>query len=436
MNMKSRVSYWFVASAILNGLFTFLLSPFIADSSFGLLYNANGFPDRYAFLARSLVNGDGLRFFPDTAETIIRTPGYPIILAQLFHYFGESLLAAKILNYVLLLPTAWMSARIAGLVLPKIPEAQYLTPMIVLLYPGIIVAETRGGVEILLTFALTLFIFVLIYAIRKNQWQLYLLSGLVLGFASLVKSTPLLFPGVFLFYLVWGGWKSDSYKAVLVPFVCIILGVLVILTPWIYRNSVLVGRPIPTMTVLGVAITQGQYICENISLHNGTSELITQATDDIAKLAEGQGRPFKGIDPCCGPFFLSSKDELEFADYLKKEAFNKYRTSPGLFVKCSTLNLFDFWFAGRTHMATLLNVLVQLPLIVFSGIGLVRIWRSGDIIGVLPIVLFIGYYMLVHLPIMALGRHSIPLVPLMSVFAAVGVVSIYKGIRVHKRERS
>ena len=45
-------------------------------------YQADLFPDRYDLIASNLIEGNGYRFFPDTAETTIRTPGFVLALRQ------------------------------------------------------------------------------------------------------------------------------------------------------------------------------------------------------------------------------------------------------------------------------------------------------------------------------------------------------------------
>ena len=47
---------------------------------------------------KSVLEGVGYRFYSDTAETLLRLPGYPIMLFFLFYFFGESLSAAKFAN--------------------------------------------------------------------------------------------------------------------------------------------------------------------------------------------------------------------------------------------------------------------------------------------------------------------------------------------------
>ena len=57
-------------------------------------YWAQNFPDGYDLIAQNLVDGNGYRYFSDTALTLQRTPAYPLLLAAIFGVFGHQLIAA------------------------------------------------------------------------------------------------------------------------------------------------------------------------------------------------------------------------------------------------------------------------------------------------------------------------------------------------------
>ncbi len=64
------------------------------------------------------------------------------------------------------------------------------------------IAESRGGVEMLFAFLITLLLLTILKAIESNSWQDYLISGLVLGITVSVRSTPMLFPVPLFAYLM------------------------------------------------------------------------------------------------------------------------------------------------------------------------------------------------------------------------------------------
>src|SRR5438034_5495 len=113
----------------------------------------------------------------------------------------------------------WLIAAIAALnavlVLVLIPGiSQRLTTsatltvaaaVLFLFHPGTLVAETRGGVELLFILLLLLSMLMMYRAIEGGHKLDFAVSGAILGAAVMVKSTPLLFPLVLLVYLLITG---------------------------------------------------------------------------------------------------------------------------------------------------------------------------------------------------------------------------------------
>jgi hypothetical protein len=124
--------------------------------------------------------------------------------------------------------------------------------------------------------------------------------------------------------------------------------------------------------------------------------------------------------------FYKTSDELSFSSYLFKRVVAEYRSSPMLFARCMTQNVFNFWFAGKTWKATGMNAMVQLPYLVFATVGSFRLirGRTGRTGGLL--VLFVLYVMAVHVPILAQARYSIPLISMIAILASTGLASFLK----------
>src|SRR5580700_3887054 len=106
-----------------------------ASGRIGQFYGDNQSSDGYDELAANLVQGHGYRFFPDTARTLMREPGYPILLAGLFIAFGNRFAAIKIANMILAFGTACLMTRIAR----KLSSSRLLvvgSSLMFLFYPG------------------------------------------------------------------------------------------------------------------------------------------------------------------------------------------------------------------------------------------------------------------------------------------------------------
>ena len=100
---------WILIGGLIQAPGLFLVIPGITEYFPGI-YMINSFPDDYDKLASNILAGNGYRFFPDTSETLLRTPGYPLFLTLVFYFFPNSLVAVKIVNLTLGLLTAWIVA--------------------------------------------------------------------------------------------------------------------------------------------------------------------------------------------------------------------------------------------------------------------------------------------------------------------------------------
>ena len=396
-------------------------------------YNQDLFTDGYHELATNLVEGNGYRFYPETAKTLTREPGYPIFLAGLQMTFGGSFTVVKITNVMLALATAWLLMQLTKRIL-AVTETQnallvIAPPILFLCHPGTLMAESRGGVEMMFAFLITLLMLTVIKAVDSNRWLDYLISGIVLGITVCVRSTPMLFPFVVLAYLLIFERKRVSKGMALRNIAVMILAMFVVLSPWIARNYSLTGKFVPTASVLGVSAQAGQYI--NTHLFEGRPFwlLDREASRERDRQAEALGYPFEDGKEGYYQTFYNTDDEMKFSKYLFGTVVQEYRKYPGLFVRCVAQNALNFWFAGKTWAATAANVVVQLPYIVLGLIGTFLGMRSKSARELGLLALFIGYIMAVHLPILAQARYSVPLIPLLSIPASIGLVALHAKIK-------
>jgi hypothetical protein len=156
------------------------------------------------------------------------------------------------------------------------------------------------------------------------------------------------------------------------------------------------------------------------------------ARDERAAIARAAGYRFKDN---YFPHFFSAYDEVKFSKDLLGRAADYYATNPGVFLKCSSLNLANFWFAGKNRLATTLNVLVQLPYLLLAAMGAgLLIRKEGWNTQVTPIALIIVYSMLAYAVTFAQARYSVPLIPLLSLLGAYSLAQIWNRMSI-KGER-
>ena len=388
------------------------------------------FGDGYDQLAENLVNGNGYRFYPDTALTLMREPGYPILLAGLTKAFGASFTVVKISNMILAIATAWLLMRIGISLMPRgAAQNTFLVlgpPVLFLFHPGVLIAESRGGVEMLFAFLITLLLLMIFKALASNRWQDYLLCGLVLGITVSVRSTPMLFPLPLFAYMMIVERRRLSFIAICRNIMVMILTMIAVLSPWIARNYMLTGKFIPTGSVLGVSAQAGQYIGKHQFEGKPYWILDREAARERDRLAIGLGYPFEDGAEGYYQTFYKTNDEINFSNYLLKKVVAEYQGSPMLFVRCMTQNVFNFWFAGKTWSATAMNAIIQLPYLALAGLGAFRLIRTKRASTAGLLVLFVAYVMAVHVPILAQARYSIPLISVIAILASAGLATVLK----------
>jgi dolichyl-phosphate beta-glucosyltransferase len=412
-------SLWIISVLFIvavNAIILFVLIPEVSGRT-NRFYNGNQYADGYDQLAANLAEGNGYRFYPDTARTLMREPGYPMLLAGIFMVFGKNFAVVKLANMILALAVAYLMTRIARK-LSASPVLILGSPLLFLFHPETLIAESRGGIEILFTLMLTLFILTLNRAVKSKRWWDYLVSGGVLGLAVLVRSTPILFPIVLLGYLLLFERAENQKVAVFRNFVVMAIAMFIVLSPWIIRNYSLTGKFVPTASVLGVSAHTGLYLSSHQAV--GNVLLDTEAASERSKLAHELGYHFRD-----GYYqhFYSSNDEVAFSQYLFNRVVHEYESSPLLFIKTLAVNFLKFWCGGKTWHSVAMNAIVQLPFLALAITGIVRCLRNDRVKEIAPMVLLIIYIVAVSMPLLAQARYSAPLNPFLSILACIPLVT-------------
>lgn len=378
------------------------------------------FADNYDLLARTISRGHGYRFTADTAPTLMREPGFPLFLAAVFKTFGYGLDVVRVLNVAMSSLTAWMLYRfVRGL--DTRPWVAAAAAVIFLANPGIFVVELRGGVESPFILLLVLFLWRLQVAFDTGALRDYLIAGACLGLTTLVRGTAVLFP-VFVCGLACIGLllhRKPIFRQV-VSIGSLLCVTAVVMSPWILRNYLASGAIVPTSSVPAIAAHSGLYACAHRDWKAGNfSHVDFEGSRARRDFAQDLGLRFR--DGGYYLYFYATKDELRFNSELARYVRNAYTADPALFVRCAALNVVNFWFQGKNWPTTLANVVAQLPFLVLALVGIFQLVRNGDWRRAWVWAAFIPYLMCVHIPILALARYSIALVPVLAVLGAVGL---------------
>lgn len=423
--VKSNPLLFIVFAAVfIKVLVLFVILP-VVSQGFGSVHGLETpFRDGYDLIANNLITGHGYRFFPGMAETMMREPGYPLFLAGVFKLLGYSIEAARLANLFISTISSLLLIRLSQ----YLSKDQLVPALAVLFYmfnPGIMVAEARGGIEILFIFLLLFFFLALYRAIDRGFGSDYFFSGLIFGITSLVRSSILLYPLILYTFLVLRGKNTTTKKVIILKnILAMTIAFTLIITPWIARNYIITRQFIPTASVQGLTLQEGMYTCQQ-SLQNREFGIAQMEAGKIrSSIATELGLPFRSPGNYY-QYFFHPGDEILFSKSLQNLAITTYKQKPFLLFQCASRNLFNFWFLGKNKFATQLNFIAQVPLLILSIMGSLILWRR-KIIFAIPIILFILYFYFIHLFIISQARYSVPLVPFMSMFSAISVALFWK----------
>jgi hypothetical protein len=401
------------AATVANASIVLMALPKLRDR-FELTYSLE-IGDLYDLIAVNLEQGNGYRVDPTTGYTMLREPGYPVLLAAVFKLAGYGMQQARFVCVLLALAAALLLVRLVLKITGDAGTA-LIAAFLFLLYPGVLVAEARAGIEIPSIFTVLLFMLALHSALDKGRLWRYWVAGLLLGSAILVRSEVLLFPLMLLGYVLFTAEGRVAKKRSVVGIGALAIGAAMVMSPWIIRNYSLVQEIVPTATVTGIAAQEGLYTCKSSA--NREQFVLEQRKAGIerTKLATELGLSF------IGPYyqlFYTPQDEVAFNRALLNGVSTEYRRDPSLLAECTAKNLlFNFWFLGKTRQSTLLNVVVQVPMLALALAGLVTLWKSRVLRRMGVVLLYILYIPAVHGPIIAHARHSMLIVPFLLILVA------------------
>ncbi|NQT23552.1 MAG: glycosyltransferase family 39 protein [Candidatus Omnitrophica bacterium] len=199
----------------------------------------------YDKLGWHLANGQGYSIV-EGELTAYRAPGYPFFLAFMYKVFGRNYSVIRIVqslfDAVSCILIFLIAAKLLGTNVAFVSSAIYAIYPFSVHYTGWICTESLFIMGFLL---LTL----LLLRIRADTKIFYpFFCGLVLGFLALVKSQMLVF---YPFLLIWLFFSlRGRIRAFMRTAVAIVIGLIIVVTPWTLRNYKVFNR-IVLMTTMG-----------------------------------------------------------------------------------------------------------------------------------------------------------------------------------------
>ncbi|MFH1724561.1 MAG: glycosyltransferase family 39 protein [Elusimicrobiota bacterium] len=353
---------------------------------------------------------DGFLGFDWTGPSAFRLPLYPILVA------GALLLSPDVharvpihfLNIVLssltILLTYRLALRFSG------ERRAVLACWLTALNPALGQLDLMEGPEPLYATLLVLTAWALVglweRPDRAGRWGA---SGLLIGLSLLCRSTMLAFPFLLIAAAPWLLPRSLSWKKALLLVGCSF----VVLTPWVSRNWARFGRIIlfedgmgwhslyqSTTGVRG--IQPDEDLPEPFRTYFLTKDPRVGPVSKEAALRSIRERPLRYAGYCVGRLrYLWLRSGWAERTFRLGDGFHEYRRR-GQWLRAGTKALFK---------------ILELAFVAAAAWGMLLSWRTG---AAQPLVLMV-LYMNIHVLTIGDPRYTMPVLPLLAVFAAWGM---------------
>ena len=397
--------------------------------------------DAYLGLARGLVAGDGFVSPGSHTPTAYRPPAYPLFVALIFALGGGSLalgVAQAVLGSLTVALTWWIGTRLGGARLDG-AAVGLIAGLLVALEPLSLANTALAMTETLATTLLVAWIATLLAP--PTTITLACVAGLAAGLGLLCR--PIFLPVIAL-GLAWSLCTSrrssdhPSPHSLLtrhnVPLseknLLLVVGLVAGLTlaPWAVRNQLVFGRPLLTTTHGGYTLLLGHNDVYYAEVVNGPSGAVWERDS----LEQWQQQ----LDQDLAAEGIAADDEFARDTACSQRAWANIRENPPLAFRAGLSLLGRFWSlaprstAERPLPMPVLWAIALFNVLLFSAalVGLAVFWkrdRTTAITLALPLLVFTALHSLYWSD----QRMRAPLVPLLALLAAVGLVTLGHALR-------
>ena len=381
---------------------------------------------QYDMLARSLASGHGFRWYakedlrllepyvefdlstatgynPETGVlTSFRAPLYPAFLAIVYFLFGmdfSRFFFARLTQAILLgAPLAPLTYLVSRRLFPDGELTARASAWIVACYPMLLLYPLGLGTENLFFVLVLSSFFFLLRSIEKPSRLQLLLAGAFLGMTTLTRSVIFLFAGIAILYLLYLHGRQAIFSGIV--FVLVV-------TPWIIRNSLLHHKITGIETSMGYNLYLGYHPQGNGSFIFGPSLDLLTIMDDSVRDEFGTRKAVEFIRGQPERFVRLAINRLGFFFGLEKRVLMYFYSN----------NLIGF------ISRPLLLIFSTILLAPFAGVALLAAFslpalKCDDRTAILAALL--AAYTLPHVFILAEDRFHLALVPFLAILAVQG----------------
>jgi 4-amino-4-deoxy-L-arabinose transferase-like glycosyltransferase len=387
--------------------------------------------DAYSAIAEHLFE-TGRYGTPNQTSPSDWSPGLPLLVAALYTVIGAAQEAAArmliaVLGTVMVLFTFLIGRRLAGVAVGLLAAALVAT------YPTYI--ENNGQLlsEPLAAFLLTGGLLGVLWAAERRSLLSWALPGLAFGALTLTRPEYQAITLAFAALVLWRGWRDAGPRRGLASAAVLIVAAALVVAPWMVRNRVELGKWVPVSTGGGKALFVATYLPGDGRQVPVKRELMRRylGAKDPITTSELRAQPMQPLlDRVASRHPDLARDEA--LGRIGRENMRRYLTEqPGAYAQMSAAKLWNVWERGSSpYMRAAGWVAYHRLLLLFAVAGfavlmLARSTRWPALLLACPVaaISVLGTILL------AVPRRQVPLIPLISVFAAVALVWIVMRLR-------
>jgi hypothetical protein len=300
----------------------------------------------------------------------------------------------------LLVPLTYFLAR---RLLPENLKAARCATWAVAFYPILVLFPLALATENLFFVLFLASILTLVLAAQTCQMRYFVLSGVLIGLTALTRSVILPTGGL---VVLWAWFLLRERAKALV----LLAALLIVIAPWIVRNSLLYGRPTPIELSMGYNLYVGYHPQSSGTFTYGPSLDLLTIADDAERERIGTQKALEFIQAEPGRFGYLAVRRLGHFFGLERRALTYFYAS-------------NFFGYIPFPVLLALAVLILAPFVVVScsaafGLAFMR-WDRSTVI--LPIVM--AGYLLPHIFLLADDRLHFTLIPPLAILAALSWTS-------------
>jgi hypothetical protein len=384
-------------------LFVFSVAVLVRGSGVLLYPNMLPAPDttyEYDPIAVNVVSGNGFVLNSGEPDSI-RGPGYPLFLAAIYKTIGRSYPAVRLIQSVLdgvtvvlvvhltwILWGNWKRAIAAGSILSLYPFSVYFSNLV--------------AVETLFCLIFFMSVFFFIKGCRKENLGMFVVSGMLLAYSVLIRSTSLLFPlamGIWLF--VFKGFSKKN----MVGYACLLVAFAAVLLPWSIRNYCVFNEFIATTTNGGINFYLGSSLKYLRPREEGMQQV--KIEDELRKMAD------MGIRS-------PQKRDLYFRNLGWQNYKNAWLHNPLDVAKLVFYKAIRFWYATDTGRQEKIVFVIHIAFLLVSIFGISSaIKRKQCPAETWLLVMSVFYYWLIFTVMFPLARYTMPIIPMLAILTSL-----------------